>query len=53
MKGGDQEAFDNLVSKLPTSLASKTGSWRDGYSIQMTDEDEFTAFLSLDQRFAY
>lgn len=53
LKGGDQEAFDNLVSKLPASLASKTGSWRDGYSIQMTDEDEFTAFLSLDQRFAY
>lgn len=53
LKGGDQEAFDNLVSKLPASLASKTGSWRDGYSIQMTDENEFTAFLSLDQRFAY
>ena len=53
LKGGDQEAFEHLVSKLPASLASKTGSWRDGYSIQMTDEDEFTAFLSLDQRFAY
>ena len=45
--------FDSLIAKLSNSVTSKTGSWRDGYSIQITDENEFTSFISLDTRFNY
>lgn len=45
--------FGSLIAKLPNSVASKTGSWRDGYSSQITDENEFTSFIGLDTRFNY
>ena len=51
--GGDEEIFEILIQNLPTSIRSKTNSWRDGYSIKITDETEFEAFSNLDDRFAY
>ena len=53
LKGGDQDKFDSLIAKLPNSVASKTGSWRDGYSIQITDENKFTSSVGLDAHFSY
>ena len=53
LTGGDEVVFENLISKLPASISSKTGSWQDGYSIQMTAEDEFKSFVRLDGRFNY
>ena len=53
LKGGDDDLFNLLIDKLPISAHAKTGSWRDGFSIQMTSEDEFQAFVNLDARFDY
>lgn len=53
LRGGSDEAFELLIAKLPPSMSSKTGSWRDGYSIQMTEEKEFIDFTNLDTRFRY
>lgn len=53
LKGGSGELFEMLISKLPGSIAAKTGSWRDGYSLQITDESEFSALVELSSRFKY
>jgi len=51
LKGGDKDLFNSLLEKLPTTI--QTGSWRDGFSIQLTSENEFKAFIELDKRFKY
>ena len=53
LKGGDENTFTKLLEQLPHSIQSKIGSWRDGYSIQMTTEEEFESFVNLDPRFNY
>ena len=51
LKGGDEDLFETLLGKLPTTI--QTGSWRDGFSSQLDKEGEFKAFVSLDTRFSY
>ena len=51
LKGGNEELFEELINKLPQTISDKTGSWRDGYSFQITKEDEFDALVQLDGRF--
>ena len=51
LKGGNEELFEELITKLPRTISDKTGSWRDGYSFQITKEDEFDALVQLDGRF--
>jgi|TARA_B100000686_G_C16640633_1_gene889895 hypothetical protein len=51
LKGGDNNIFNSLLEKLPNTI--QTGSWRHGFSIQLTTEDEFKALIELDSRFEY
>lgn len=51
LKGGDLDLFNNLIEKLPKTI--QTSSWRDGFSIQLTSENELISFISLDNRFNY
>ncbi len=50
LTGGDAEVFEELLQKLPNSIRS--GSWRDGYSIQITEENEFKAIVELESSFS-
>lgn len=51
LKGGDLDLFNKLIDKLPKTI--QTNSWRDGFSIQLTSENELISFIDLDQRFKY
>ncbi|MDC0158474.1 hypothetical protein OAI47_01840 [Rhodospirillaceae bacterium] len=51
LKGGDNDLFETLLTTLPKTI--QTGSWRDGFSIQLKSESEFKAFIELDSRFNY
>lgn len=51
LKGGSDEDFNTLINKLPESI--QTGSWRDGFSMQIRSENEFRSIIDLDERFKY
>jgi hypothetical protein len=51
LRGGDEDLFDTLLKRLPTTV--QTGTWRGGFSIQLNLESEFKAFIELDDRFNY
>ena len=49
--GGDQEIFNRLVKKLPTTI--QTGSWKRGFWFHIKEEKEFEQLIKLDNRFDY
>lgn len=49
--GGDEEKFDELKAKFTSEI--KVSSWRDGFSFIIETEQQFSEFVSFDDRFEF